>query len=836
MRAGRRTALGRVSFGRDIPVNHESVAWAHPDNDPIEHDPLDPWADDPELCGIPGGDASRDIGRDEEEAAPGRRRTPPSSPSPLAGATSGLVRRWAPNAWTVLAAATLVQSCAGLAYSFSVYSGSLREVYQSQSAVDLLGSFKDVGAYFGVLGGLVFDAFGPRATLLVGAAMHTAGYLGVYATLRGDVAGFDHVPPLWRTGCVIALAANGNSFFDTAVLLASMNNFPTEKGTVAGLLKSYLGLSSAIFAQLFVTVAPPEDDDSRSSPRPADGGSNIASHSSSSSSGDDDESRRARVFVLMIALVGGAVATLAAPFIREVGTPPRGRTRGSDGVGSSVGQTGSSDAAATFAKLTTCTVALVGCAALCAALNDAFGPLKRVVNVFLTCVVLSALASPTLALFADGKLSCGVSRPRSALRSSKRTWRRGNRGNRGGSGRGGGRSVTFDSSADVGAWDDDSLGNPLLAAGRGTTTDGGFVDDGSGNYFPSDASEEDASGSRSSDERGRLGDDDEWAANRAQILGREGAFLHMRDEGEREGRDGDSDVFRSGQVSDRSAPGIRGAIGHSIEQPPLLGRDSSSLTLLECATCPEFWLLWCSIAASSGAAMALVNNMDAVAASAGVDASAAAGMVSLFSVCNCVGRLCGGAASEWALHLRAVPRPAALCVAQVVVAIGALALRVAPVRGSVFAAVSLVGFALGAHWGLAPSMSSEIFGAKHAGAVYGGLSVAPMIGSYALSTGVFGRMYDAAAAAQAAAAGAGSHPGGGSDLYVAGNSTVPGGGDSSADACVGADCFSAAMGVCAAFALAATVPCAVVSARTRHVYEHHRRMILASAERAVVYS
>ena len=71
--------------------------------------------------------------------------------------------------------------------------------------------------------------------------------------------------------------------------------------------------------------------------------------------------------------------------------------------------------------------------------------------------------------------------------------------------------MTFDSSADVGAWDDgDSLGNPLLR-GRGTTTDSGFVDDGSGN-FPSD-DEEDASSRSSMDERGRLGDDDEWAAN-----------------------------------------------------------------------------------------------------------------------------------------------------------------------------------------------------------------------------------------------------------------------------------------------------------------------------------
>lgn len=121
MRAGRpsRTALGRVSFGRDIPLNDESVAWAHPDNDPD---------DAPELCGVPGRASSRDIERDEEAAL--ARLTPPRSPSSvsLAGATAGLVRRWAPNAWTVLAAAMLVQSCAGLAYSFSVYSGSLREV------------------------------------------------------------------------------------------------------------------------------------------------------------------------------------------------------------------------------------------------------------------------------------------------------------------------------------------------------------------------------------------------------------------------------------------------------------------------------------------------------------------------------------------------------------------------------------------------------------------------------------------------------------------------------------------------------------------------------------
>ena len=37
-----------------------------------------------------------------------------------------------PNAWTVLAAATLVQACGGLTYSFSVYSADLRNVYPKQ--------------------------------------------------------------------------------------------------------------------------------------------------------------------------------------------------------------------------------------------------------------------------------------------------------------------------------------------------------------------------------------------------------------------------------------------------------------------------------------------------------------------------------------------------------------------------------------------------------------------------------------------------------------------------------------------------------------------------------
>ena len=112
------------------------------------------------------------------------RPSPPDpDPDPDPDPSARHTRAWSPNAWTVVAAATLVQSCGGLTYSFSVFSERLREIYPSQASVDLLGLFKDLGAYWGLTGGLLYDALGPRWTLACGAAQHLLGYLAVYAIL-----------------------------------------------------------------------------------------------------------------------------------------------------------------------------------------------------------------------------------------------------------------------------------------------------------------------------------------------------------------------------------------------------------------------------------------------------------------------------------------------------------------------------------------------------------------------------------------------------------------------------------------------------------------------------
>ena len=126
--------------------------------------------------------------------------------------------------------------------------------------MDLLGLFKDLGAYWGLTGGLLYDALGPRWTLACGAAQHLLGYLAVYAILVGSPAlgGVfgPRAPPVGSTAAILAFAANGNSLFDTAALLCAMEAFPNERGVVSGLMKAYLGLSSAIFAQVYAAAVP----------------------------------------------------------------------------------------------------------------------------------------------------------------------------------------------------------------------------------------------------------------------------------------------------------------------------------------------------------------------------------------------------------------------------------------------------------------------------------------------------------------------------------------------------------------------------------------------------
>ncbi|EAZ42068.1 hypothetical protein OsJ_26629 [Oryza sativa Japonica Group] len=153
--------------------------------------------------------------------------------------------------WVGLAAAVWVQMAAGNAYTFPLYSPAIKAALgYTQQQLAVLGVAKDVGENFGVVAGVLCNSFPPWVVLLVGAAFCFVGYGALWLAVSGAVVAMPYCL-LW---IVLAMATNSNAWFLTAVLVTNMRNFPLRRGVVAGLLKGYIGVSAALFTQVFSGV------------------------------------------------------------------------------------------------------------------------------------------------------------------------------------------------------------------------------------------------------------------------------------------------------------------------------------------------------------------------------------------------------------------------------------------------------------------------------------------------------------------------------------------------------------------------------------------------------
>ncbi|CAH8379952.1 unnamed protein product [Eruca vesicaria subsp. sativa] len=149
--------------------------------------------------------------------------------------------------WLGFVTAVWVQSISGNNYTFSNYSDALKSLMNlTQLELNSLSVAKDVGKAFGILAGLASDRLSTPVILLIGCFEGLIGYGVQWLVVSGTIQPL----PYWQMCIFLCMGGNSTTWMNTAVLVTCIRNFRRNRGPVSGILKGYVGLSTAIFTDV----------------------------------------------------------------------------------------------------------------------------------------------------------------------------------------------------------------------------------------------------------------------------------------------------------------------------------------------------------------------------------------------------------------------------------------------------------------------------------------------------------------------------------------------------------------------------------------------------------
>ncbi|KAF2322745.1 hypothetical protein GH714_030103 [Hevea brasiliensis] len=149
--------------------------------------------------------------------------------------------------WLGFVTAVWVQAISGNNYTFSNYSDALKTLMNlTQLQLNNLSVAKDVGKAFGLLAGLASDRLPTQVLLLIGSLEGLIGYGAQWLVVSGRIQPLAY----WQMCIFLCLGGNSTTWMNTAVLVTCIRNFRRNRGPVSGILKGYVGLSTAIFTDL----------------------------------------------------------------------------------------------------------------------------------------------------------------------------------------------------------------------------------------------------------------------------------------------------------------------------------------------------------------------------------------------------------------------------------------------------------------------------------------------------------------------------------------------------------------------------------------------------------